>query len=86
MPQHVERVWIVLVPRRQDLDLLPVLERQAQVLDMPIRTKENRLLRELRTDRGGRIAAGRTVRKFKFRVVGKDDFHGRAGYFRESGR
>ena len=82
VPEDGKRVGIVLVPRRQDLDLLPVLERQAQVLDVPIRSKENRLLRELGADRGRRVAPGRSVGKFKLGGVGKDDFHGTAGYFR----
>jgi hypothetical protein len=50
---------------------------------VPVRTHEDGLLSELGPDRGGRVAAGRTIRKFKFGVVGKDDFHGRAGYFRQ---
>src|SRR5437899_3844551 len=84
MAQDVERVGIVLVPSGQDLDLLAVLERQTQILDVPVRAHEYRLLGELRTDCGGRIATGRAVGKFKFGVVGKDDFHGRSGYFSPS--
>ena len=35
VPEDGERVRIVLVPGGQDLDLLAVLERQAQVADLP---------------------------------------------------
>src|SRR4029450_10413274 len=35
--RDVERVRVLRVPRRQDLDRLPVRERQAQVLDLAVR-------------------------------------------------
>src|SRR6266550_2680090 len=86
MPKDIERVRVVLVPRRQDLDLLAVPEGLAQVLNLAVPANQNRLLGELWPDRGSGLEAGRAVRKFKFRVVGKDDFHGRAGYFRHPER
>ena len=49
--EDVERVRIVLVAGRQDLDLLAVGERQAQVADVAVRADEHRLLGELRADR-----------------------------------
>src|SRR5205809_1490774 len=78
--QHGERVRIVLVPRRQDLDRLTVLERQAQVLHAPVRADEDRLLGELRADGLRSVEPRRAVGKFEFRVVGKGDLHGNAGY------
>src|SRR6266516_2530398 len=80
MAQHRERVGIVLVARRQDLDRLAVIERQPEILDAPVRTYEHRLLGELRTDRARRVEPRRAVGKLEFGVVGKDDFHEDAGY------
>ena len=67
MPQHVERIGIVRVAGGQDLDLLPVLERRAQVLNVPVRADQNGLLGELGADRAGGLEAGCAVRKFEFR-------------------
>ena len=78
--QDVERVRVVRVARRQDLDRLPVLERQAQVLDLSVRAHEDGLLGQLRPDRGSRVEPRRAVGKFEFRRVGKNDLHDRAGY------
>jgi hypothetical protein len=66
VPEDVERVWIVLVPRGQNLDLLAVLERQTQVLNVAVRANQNRLLGELGPDRGCGVETGSAVRKFKF--------------------
>ena len=82
--EHVERVRVGRVARGQDLDLLPLLERRTQVLDVAVRAHEHGLLGQLRADRGSGVEPGRAVRKFEFRGVGKDDFHGRAGYFAAS--
>ena len=78
--EDVERVGIVSVARRQDLDRLAVLERQPQVLQLPVRAHENGLLSELGADRGGRVETRRAVGKFEFGGVGKKDLHDRAGY------
>ena len=47
MAQHVQRVRIVGVARRHDLDLLAVLEREPQVLHASVRAQEHGLLGEL---------------------------------------
>ena len=75
MAQNGERVRVVRVARGQDLDPLPVLERQAQVLDVAVRAHQHGLLGELRPDRARRVEAGRAVGKFEFRFVGKNDLH-----------
>ena len=75
MTEHCERVRVVLVPRRQDLDRLSVLEREAQVLHAAVRADEHGLLRELRPNRARGVEARRAVGKFEFRLVGKDDLH-----------
>jgi hypothetical protein len=68
--EHVERVRIRGVARGDDLDSLPVGEREAQVLDGPVRAQQDRLLGELRPDRPRRVQPGRAVREFEFRCVG----------------
>ena len=73
--KDVERVRILRVARRQDLDRLPVLERQAQVLHLAVRADENGLLGQLRADRGGRVEPRRAVGKFELARVGKNDLH-----------
>jgi hypothetical protein len=73
--QDGEGVGIVLVARRQDLNRLAVLERQAQVLDVSVRAHEHRLLGELRPDRACGVEPRRAVGKFEFGLVGKEDLH-----------
>ena len=73
--QHGERVGVARVPRRQDLDRLAVAERQAQVLHLPVRADEHRLLGELRTDRARGVETGRAVGKLELGLIGKDNFH-----------
>src|SRR5436189_126564 len=51
-----------------------------QVLLAPVRADEDRLLGELRADGLRSVEPRRAVGKFEFRVVGKDDLHGNAGY------
>jgi hypothetical protein len=77
--QHVERIGVVLVTRREDLDRLTVLERKPQVLDAPVRADEHSLLGELRPDRACGVEPRRALGKFQFGVVGKDDLHDRTG-------
>jgi hypothetical protein len=80
VPQHGERVRIVLVACGQDLDLLAVLERQAHVLHPPVHAHEHGVLGQLRADGGGRVEPARALRKFQFRRVGKDHLHGKREY------
>ena len=79
--QDVERVGILRVAGRQDLDLLAVLEWRAQVLDEPVRAHEDGLLGQLRPDRARRVETGGAVGKFELRRIGQYDLHGRSGYF-----
>jgi hypothetical protein len=78
MPQHRERVRVLPVSRRQDLDPLAVLERLAQVEHAAVRADEDRLLGELRADRARRLEAGRALRQLELGLVGKDDLHRRS--------
>ena len=74
-----ERVRIVRVARRQDLDLLAVPQRQPQVLHGAVRTHEHRLLGELRPDRARGVEARRALGQLELGPVGQDDLHGRGG-------
>ena len=65
-----ERIGIVLVTCREDLDRLAVLEGQPQVLHPPVRTDEDGLVRELRPDRTCGIEPRRAGGKFEFGAVG----------------
>ena len=67
---RVVRIWIGS----------PVLEREPQVLGLPVRAHEDGLLGQLRADRGSRVEPRRAVGKFEFRRVGKNDLHDRAEY------
>src|SRR5919202_668265 len=78
--QHRERVRVKLVARGQDLDRLPVRERQPEVLDAAVGADENGLLGELRSDRPRGIEARRAVGKLQLGLIGKDDLHGHPGY------
>ena len=75
MAEHGERVRIILVARRQDLDRLPVAQRQPQILDAAVAAHEHCFLGKLRADRARGVEPCRTVRKFEFGLVGKDDLH-----------
>ena len=74
MAEHVQRVRVVRVTRRQDLDRLPVLERKAEVLNIAVRPDQDRILSQSRPDRGGRVEARRAVGKFQFRESGRMTF------------
>ena len=78
--EDVERIRVLGVARREDLDRLPVLERQPEVLHLPVRAHEDGLLGELGADGGGRVETRRAVGKFEFGRVGKNHLHDRAGY------
>ena len=78
--QHPQRVGILPVARREEVDLLAVDERQPQVADAPVRAHEHCLLGELRPDRAGGVQPRRAVGKFEVLAVGKDDPHGDREY------
>src|SRR5579862_1823751 len=73
--QDGERIGIVAVARRQDLDRLAVCERQAQVAHVAVRADEHRLLCELGPDRAGRLQPGGTIREVELVAVWEDDLH-----------
>src|SRR5204862_7021659 len=73
-------VRIGLVPRGQDLDRLPVLEREAQVLHAAVRPYEHGLVGELRPDRARGVETRGAVGEFEFGLVGKDGLHEQPGY------
>ena len=73
--EDVERVGIVPVARRQDLDRAAVRQRQPEVLDPAVRAHEHGLLGELRPDRARGVEPGRAVRQLELRAVGEDDLH-----------
>jgi len=70
MAQDVERVGIVLVAGREDLDPLPIGERRTHVLDVAVRPDEDGLLGELRSDRARGVEAGRALGQLELGVVG----------------
>ena len=65
MTKDVQRVRVVAVARREDLDLAAVRQRQPQVLDMAVRANEHRLLGELRADRLRGVETRRPVRQLE---------------------
>ena len=75
MAEDVERVGIVGVARREELDPLAVGERRAQVLRRAVDLDEHGLLGELRPDRARGVEAGRAVGKLELRAIGKNDLH-----------
>ena len=76
--QHVERVRVLRVARREELDPLAVGERQPQVARRTVDAREHGLLGELRPDRAGGVETGRAVGQLELGGVGKDDLHGGA--------
>ena len=78
VPEHRERILVLRVARRQDLDPLAVLEREAQIAYRAVRADEHGLLRELRADRARRVEARGTVGQLELGRVGQHDLH-RAG-------
>ena len=75
MAEHGERVGILRVARRQDLELGAVGKRQPEILRHPVCLDEHRLLGELRPDRAGRVEAGGAVRELELGAVGEDHVH-----------
>jgi hypothetical protein len=80
MAEHVERVGVFSVARRQDLDPLAVGERQAQVAHGAVRAHEDRLLGQLRPDRARGVEPARAVGELELRLVWKDHPHGDREY------
>ena len=72
-----ERVGILRVARRQDLERRAVGERQPQVLRHPVRLHEHGLLGELRADRARGVEAGGAVGQLELGRVGEDHLHRR---------
>ena len=77
--EHGERVGILRVARRQDLEAGAVRERQPQVLRHPVRLDEHGLLGELRPDRAGGVEPARAVGQLELGGVGEDHLHRRQG-------
>ena len=75
--ENGERVGILRVARRQDLEPGAVRERQPQVLRHPVGLDEHGLLGELRPDRAGGVEPARAVGKLELGGVGEDDLHRR---------
>ena len=75
MAEDGEGVRVVLVADGQELDRRPVGERQPQVLDVPVRADEHRLLGQLRADRARGIEAGGAVLELELLAVGENDLH-----------
>ena len=75
MAQDVERVGILRVAGRQDLDRLPVAQGEAQVLGLAVRPDEDGLLRQLGADRSSRVEPSRTFGKLELGGVRQNDLH-----------
>ena len=75
MAEDGESVCVVRVAGRQDLDLIAVRERQAQVARLPVRAHQHRLLGELRTDCPRSVEAARPVGQLELGPIGQDDLH-----------
>ncbi len=75
--EHRERVRILGVARRQDLDALAVGQRQPQVANGSVRAHQHGLLGQLRPDRTGGIEAGCSVSELELGGVGEYDLHRR---------
>ena len=65
MAQHVERIGVAGVAGGEEVDLLAVGERQAQILHRAVRAHEHRLLGELRADRARGVEPRGAVGKFE---------------------
>ena len=68
--KDVQRIRVVTVPRREDLDLPTVGERQPQVLDVAVRAHEHRLLGELGADGARGVEPRSAFRELELRLVG----------------
>ena len=68
----------VVVAVGDDRDLVAVGERPREVAHLAADLDRERGAREPGADRGGQVGAGRAVREFLLRAVGKDHMHGSA--------
>ena len=75
MAEDSERVRVVRVAGRQDLDFLAVREWEAQIACRAVHPEQDRLLGELGPDRARGVEAGRAVWEVELGGVGKDDLH-----------
>ena len=75
--ENGERVGILRVARRQDLQLGAVRQRQPQILRHAVGLDEHRLLGELRPDRPGGVETAGAVGQLELGGVGEDDLHRR---------
>src|SRR5215218_4340255 len=73
--QNMERVGVVAVPSREDLDALAVAQRQPEVAHVAVRADEHGLLRKLGPDRTRSVEPGRAVGQLELGVIGKNDLH-----------
>ena len=73
--QHGERVGIVAVARREDLERRAVRKRQPEVARLAVDPGQHGLLRELRADRAGGVERARPVGELERRAVWKRDVH-----------
>ena len=78
VPEHRQRVLVLRVARREDLDALAVREREPQVARRAVRAQEDGLLGELGADRAGCVEPGRALGQLQLGGVRKHDLH-RAG-------
>ena len=73
--QHGERVGIVAVARREDLERRAVGKRQPEVARLAVDPGQHGLLRELRADRAGGVERARPVGELERRAVWERDVH-----------
>ena len=73
--EHRERVGVVAVARREDLERRAVGERKPEVARLAVPPGEHRLLGELRADRAGGVERARPVGELERGAVGKRDVH-----------
>jgi hypothetical protein len=71
----MERVRIVVVPCREDLERRPVGQGQPEVSGLAVDARENGLLGELRPDRAGGIERARPVGKLERAPVREPHVH-----------
>ena len=73
--EDVERVRVVAVARRQDLERRAVRQRQAEVARLAVDPGEHRLLGELRADRARGVEPARAVGELELGSVGERHVH-----------
>ena len=76
VPEHGERVRVVRVSRRQELEPLALREGQAQVARLAVDACEHGLLGELRADGTRRVERRRAVGELELGGVGEHHLHG----------